>query len=118
MRLDTSKPYGMIYGHEKARFEQEGKLFSATGLSLDEPQPKAPLVELEETLGAENKFTKDAVKDFLVALLPAGEEIERATVMREADINNLDWDAVKTMFVELRGKSVKRKNVLFWSLPA
>jgi hypothetical protein len=44
--LDKRRPYGEIVGyHRGARYEQDGKLFSATGKWIDEPEAPEPKVE-------------------------------------------------------------------------
>lgn len=37
MKLDKSKPYGVIHGHHTAKYEQDGVLYDATYNSLIRP---------------------------------------------------------------------------------
>ena len=39
MKLDFTKPYGTIYGHDEARYEQDGHLFRANGAPVTPPPP-------------------------------------------------------------------------------
>ena len=34
-RLDWNKPYGVVYGHLHARYEQAGSLFDSNGLRIE-----------------------------------------------------------------------------------
>jgi hypothetical protein len=43
-KLDTTTPYGAIYGEHRAAYEQDGKLFNGSGeeLEAEEPTAEAP----------------------------------------------------------------------------
>ncbi len=110
MKLDMKRPYGLIYGHSFAQYEQDGKLFDSTGLLLVEsehaPEPK-PTSE-------ETKFSEAQARAFLTGIL-AGGPILRSAVYRECEANNQNWDDVRTVFAQI-GYEQKIRNGIFWKL--
>ena len=47
MKLDRSKPFAEVFSHPKAKYEQFGRLYDATGESLDSPTLHVPGRKIE-----------------------------------------------------------------------
>ena len=117
MKLNRTRPYGVISGHESASYEQDGLLFDAAGNQLAEykappgkpgPKPKTEAVTLTE------KALNNA-KDFLRGLLGGG-PLDKSVVYKEAENYNQHWDTFKLAFADLAGREQKRGQATLWSL--
>lgn len=102
-KLNLSKPYGTVHGHDSAHFEQDGVLFDATGAAISEEKLEADAVIKAEALSAE----QSAIRAFLSICL-AGGPVDKSNVYKQAMDAELSWDSVKTEFaavglVETRG---------------
>ena len=102
-KLDKNLPYGTIYGHEFAAFEQDGKLFDGAGNLANPPDP-----EPDE---AEEQTPEEFVQEIL-----AGGPVSQANVYKEVGIRGLDWAAVKEASVSLGVKIADVKGVSTWDL--
>jgi hypothetical protein len=105
-RLDEKRPYGTIWGHSEAGFEQDGLLFGFDKICLDDAKKaeKATVkTEVEETepptgLPDKNKVLEtdavDSARRFLTTILANG-PVAKTVVFSEAQKNNQDWTSVK-----------------------
>lgn len=119
MKFDPRKPHGTITNHEWARYEQDGILFDGKGLPrLDQiisvkenPEPE----KIELNISDKKDFPLDNAKAFLTNILSDG-PLARSVIFNECTNNNQSWDAVKTVFADMGGETMKRRNVLYWKL--
>jgi len=116
MRLDRNKPFGEVFGHAYAVYEQGGVLFDGAGAPLILPEPK----KTEEFIP---QFSTDSpvnyeiqqARDFLNGILKEGPLTQNA-IYREAENNNQNWEAVKTAFAAMHGQTFKQRNGFYWKL--
>jgi hypothetical protein len=128
-KLDESKPYGTIWGHATAGYEQDGKLFGFDKVCL-EPEKKA---ETKTKAKSDNMAPPDGTPDpdkvietdevdsakrFLETILANG-PLAKATVFGEAQKNNQEWDRVKeaAAILDIRAEKAKGGKPEMWSLP-
>lgn len=116
MKLDRSKPYGVIYGHQSAQFEQGGILFNGLGEALGAPDMALM------AMAARGERTPDEfenAKAFLIQVLRGG-PVLKSTVFKEAEGNNQDWSHI-TQAVALMGIQIIRApgagRPILWKLP-
>lgn len=110
-KLDQSKPYGQIWGHPEAQYEQGGQLFDSMGEALSQDK-------LARATSAPDEELTDA-KTFLLNLLIGGPMLQ-GNIKRESEDANLVWSDVQNTANEL--KIFKYKNGapprnLMWRLP-
>ena len=119
MKLNTTRPYGTITGHETAKFEQDGILFDGAGNQLGEytskPTSKPTSKAAESTFETLNERAVANAAEFLKNLL-AGGPMDKSIVFKEAENNNQHWDTIKIAFAELKGKTSKMGQATLWSL--
>lgn len=108
MKFDPTKPYGQVYGHHAASYEQGGILFSGSGEPI-------PIEDLEEPQDEEKVPEETELKSFLGKILEGG-PVSQANVYKEAGAKNHNWADVKTVAASMnvRIRAVKGKAV--WSL--
>ena len=112
-KLDVTQPYGTVVGHDLARYEQNGLLYSATMELLGTP----PTVEAK--VKDSRIIMTDAVasgKAFLMTVLK-GNALRKAAVFKEAEANNQPWDAVKDAAIEMGIVKFKYQGQETWKLP-
>lgn len=115
MQLDRSKSYGIITGHDKYHFQQNGKFFDAGGEQvIDKPAPVKGIKVQEEAPPAESL---DSAKAFLTTLL-AGGPVAKPNVYKEAEANNQNWEDVKKACSELNLKVYKQGKIEMWQMTA
>lgn len=98
MKLDRSKPFATIYGHDQASYQQNDILFNGA----DEPLGKLEDMEFEP-VNVPGKDTdllietdKVASAEAFLRTLLQGGPIKKAVVKDEADRNNQQWDDVQS----------------------
>lgn len=108
MKLDRRQPFGEIYGHPCAKYEQGGLSFDCEGNEIctdiapvSKPKPAEP--DLANAVA------------FLKVIL-AGGPVDKAAVYKEAESNNQNWSEVTTAFAKLRGVAFKRGQTQVWRL--
>lgn len=120
MKLDLRKPYGTITNHEWARYEQDGVLFDCRGVAREdiqlniEEKKDSEIIEIEVS-DQNNNFALINAKAFLTNILSDG-PLARSVIFNECFNNNQNWDAVKTVFADMGGETMKRRNVVYWKL--
>ena len=65
MRIDLSRPYGVIFGEPPvpgAKYEQDGQYFRASGLAVDEPEPAAPAPQRQARRDVDIMFGEPAAE--------------------------------------------------------
>lgn len=62
-KFDPSKPHGTVFGHPKAKFEQNGIVYKGDGMPLDEKEA----AECEAQMAAENREAEEQRKRELQA---------------------------------------------------
>jgi hypothetical protein len=111
LKLDRSKSYGVIFGHENAQFEQNGRLFNGAGIAIlpdDDDSDEANDVELT----VENK---DPVNQFITVSL-AGGPVAQAALYKDAQMQGINWSLVKTEAANIGVKIEIVKGKPIWSL--
>lgn len=143
MKMNYNSPYGVIYGDNQAKFEQNGILFDAQGNALDinhlstlsgsatlEPlelqeEHEHELVEIQpepsisKPKRIRSKITPSELKScevFLKEILKDG-YVARMTILREAKKRNLRSTALRQTFVKLDGLITNRYGTASWELP-
>lgn len=102
MNLDKTKPYGHIYGHPNALFEQGGMLFDGAG---------SPAV-IEESVPTEEQVE---VGDWLKEMLDGGPMAQTA-LYKEAENLGHCWDDVKKAAVSMQVKKYVYAKTDMWKL--
>ncbi len=109
-KLDKSKGYGTVAGHDKAVYEQNGILFDGAG---DELTPdKAKAVKAEAT---SRDMMLESAALFLKNILING-PMDRSALYREVEQNNQDWESVKTAAAKLEVRKYKKGSTEMWKL--
>ena len=89
MDFDKTKPYGTVVGHENAHYEQNGRLYTATGQPVD---------VLELTRNAKDLLIPtpevDSATAFLQQVLKAG-PLSKAALFKVAGESNQQWAEVQ-----------------------
>lgn len=106
MKLDFTKPYGTIYGHDEARYEQDGHLFRANGEPLALPTSDM-VIETDAV---------DSAKTFLTNVLKNG-PLSKSAIFKIAGENNQEWKAVSDAADSLNITRFSYKNATMWKLP-
>ena len=103
--LDTSKPYGTIYGHDSAAFQQGGVLFDAAGEELDPDDG-----EVKDESGY------DTAKAYVMEML-SGNPVSKEALEKEAGIRQINWADVRQVFTNLKLIEYKAGKAVLWKLP-
>ena len=112
MKLDFTKPYGTIYGHDEARYEQDGHLFRANGEPVTPPPPSpSPAGDMVIETDA-----VDSAKTFLTNVLKNG-PLSKSAIFKIAGENNQEWKAVSDAADSLNITRFSYKNATMWKLP-
>jgi hypothetical protein len=113
MKLDKSKSYGTVYGHDSAMFQQGDTLFDGAG------NPIAPSIkEASKPKGKDAVIEHDGVeqaKDFLKNILKQG-PLSKSVIFKTANDNNQAWEDVKNAAVSLNINRVQLKGMETWKL--
>lgn len=106
MNLDFTKPYGTVYGHDEARYEQDGHLFRANGEPLASPTSDM-VIETDAV---------DSAKTFLTNVLKNG-PLSKSAIFKIAGENNQEWKAVSDAADSMNVTRFSYKNATMWKLP-
>ncbi len=122
MPFNEREPYGMVYGHPWARYEQNGVLYDPSGRNPDEdarePEVPEPVVaEVADDEPGQRDFALESAKEFLRNILSGG-PVTRSAVWQQADKNNQSWEKVEQAFDQLGGIKQKSGTWTYWKLPA
>ena len=110
-KLDNKRSYGMVYGHDSAMYEQDGKLFGGDGkaLVLEEPQEEQDdSVSKTTTLTLPKKLA--SAEEFLRALLHET-VMAKSNVYKEVQMQKQDWSKVQEAATKLGVNSYQLKGV-------
>lgn len=110
MKLDTKKPYGQIFGHHSASYEQDGKLFDGGGTLIVDSKDAAVLTPAQEPVKV-----VDGAGDFLLRVLKEG-PMSKGGVYKEAEEAKLNWADVKNAAVTLNVHVYSQKSTEYWKL--
>lgn len=112
--LNRKRPYGVIVGHEWARYEQEGVLFDGNG-NTQESSALIERVSRRSKKDPEQDLKLENAREFLRNLL-AGGPVDKSAVYRECENNNQEWDSVKKAFALMNGSVIQRGASKLWRL--
>jgi len=110
-KLDKDKPFGIITGHARAHYEQDGQLFNAQGEVVEPPG----VMKSSEDGAAIPTDELDSAKQFLMNILK-GRSLPKAEIYKEAESNNQVWDNVKNALVEIGAVKVMVGKTETWKL--
>ena len=113
MKLDTSKPHAVVYGHLEASYEQNGILYDGGGNPLQPPKPEQAKAKAKEII-VEHDGVENA-KEFLKNILKQG-PLSKSTVFKTAEDNNQKWEHVKDAASLLNIAKVHAKGLEVWKL--
>jgi hypothetical protein len=110
-KFDPTKPYGAVYGHPDASYEQngilyggEGEIVGGSGSTVKES--KKPVKELNSS----------GLAEFLTGLLEGG-PIMQVNIKRESEKAGHAWDDILSMSAEMGLKKFKKGVAMMWQLP-
>lgn len=109
-KFDSTKPYGQIWGHPDAQYEQDGQLFDSSGDPLS-------MEKMAKTRKLDDEIT-DATT-FLLNILIGGPVLQ-GNIKRESEDYNLVWSDVLNAANELKIHKYKNGSPprnLIWRLP-
>lgn len=104
--LDKTKPYGTVYGHDVARYEQDGKLYTGTGAPVE--PPRSDLVIETDQVDSASIFLKNILKNGPLA---------KSAVFKVAGENNQEWSSVTDAAESIGIVKFTYKNATMWKLP-
>ena len=110
--LNLKQPYGMIYGHDTARYQQDDKMFDAQ-YRLISP-PKAKEVSMAGLTGEIDPL--ESSKTFLLNVLKEN-PLSKSVIYKEVENNNQSWDKVRDAALALGIIKYSQKNLEYWKLP-
>lgn len=113
MKLNKQRPYGTVFGHDTAVFEQDGLLFDGAGEPLGGEQSRVPVKESAVASKTQAKIA--SARAFLENILSGG-ALDKSVIFKEAENNNQHWGDVKTAFAQMEGKTFKRGAVTLWHI--
>lgn len=113
--LNLKQPYGVIYGHDVARYEQGGKQFDAQ-YRLVTPSPKVKAVSMAGLLGEQDIDPLESSKAFLLNILKEN-PLSKSVIYKEVENNNQEWDQVRDAALALGIVKYSQKNLEYWKLP-
>ena len=135
LELDLAKPHGVIWGHDEARYTQNGALFDAAGKSLAPVEkPAAPIygkkkVSLKiDSLDPQDDDDEDEVNtdpvsslitaecQFLTKILSGG-AVQQANIKRESENAGLIWSNVTSEAAKMNIGKFKQGSFNMWRLP-
>ncbi len=105
--FDNNKPYGLIFGHSRALYEQGGVLFDARENHVVDDD--------EENSEEEDQRDESGVAGFVTSML-AGGPVTQANMYREAQLRQLSWEEIKKAAAVLGVAIQQVKGKAVWSL--
>lgn len=109
MKLDKTKPYGIVAGHMDAAFEQNGVLFDGAGNSVNpDPVVKDDRTIVTDEVASAQEFLKNILKNGALA---------KKVIYNEADKNNQQWPNVQKAFETLGLVKTVQNKEDYWRLP-
>lgn len=115
MKLNRKEPYGEVYGHAWAAYEQGGVLFDGAGEPLQEVKPLQQEPLSITSFDDSPNYQGMQARDFLNGILKEG-PLTQSAVFKECEANNQDWESVKTAFAAMGGQTFKQRNGFYWKL--
>jgi len=107
MKLDKTKAYGTIWGHESASFEQGGVLFDAGGFPIGAPVKDSRVI-VTDNIASAGMFLNNVL---------SGGPLAKAVLYKEAENNNQAWDKVKEAADLIGVVRYTTNKVESWRLP-
>ncbi len=108
--LDLKKPYGVLYGHDHAKYEQNGRLYDSQYRLI-----MVPVAE-KKTSAVVGPDPLSNAKAFLLQVLKEN-PLSKSIVYKEVENNNYSWEDVKNAALELGIVKFTQKNLEMWKLP-
>lgn len=90
MKLDRSKHFGIVYGHDEYHYFQNGVYFDAEGHGFEPRDDSAPALIVR---GERKPANIEGAKEFLKTILAEG-PIMKSAIFKEATDNNQAWEDV------------------------
>jgi hypothetical protein len=112
VKLDRTKNFGTITGHEVASYEQGGMLFDGAGESIGVPRRAA--VDKDRVIQSADL---ESAKSFLSSILANG-PLSKPVIFKAAEGNNQSWDLVKQAAAVLPVVQFQYQNRETWKLPS
>ena len=110
--LNLKQPYGVIYGHATAQYDQGGKLFDAQYRLVSPPKEKE--VSLVGLTGEIDPL--GSAKAFLLNVLNQN-PLSKSVIYKEVESNNQVWNDVRDAALALGIVKFTQKNLEMWKLP-
>lgn len=110
--LDKSRPYGTIWGHPIAMYEQDRLLYDGAGNLIGTPKT------VREKLADEDKIVTDSMESarlFLLNILKNG-ALSKSAVYKVTEENNQNWDSVKQASDDLKVAKFTYQKSEMWKL--
>jgi hypothetical protein len=120
MKLDRTKPFGQVYGHENAQFFQNGVYFDGTETALESPDDGKEIIQPVKKATKPTNDGLENAKTFLTNILKEG-PISKSAVFQAAGQNNQKWDQVQEaasqMGIVAQKAPGKGNQPMMWKLP-
>lgn len=111
MKLDKNRPSGQIYGHHRAVYEQDGKLFNGAGELIEDEKSSKEKVTEPVKEGVLNKNAEQFVRETL-----AGGKMNQDRVYAASQEAGMVWDDVTTAAAALNVRKYKQGTYTMWQL--
>ena len=111
-RLDRTKPYGVIYGHPTAAYEQDTLLYNGLGELIGTPKT------VKENLADYDRIVTDKMESaraFLLNILQGG-PLSKSAIYKATEENNQDWPSVKQASDDLNLKKFTVQKNELWQI--
>jgi hypothetical protein len=114
MKLDKSKPYGMVYGGA-AVYEQHGLPFDGAGNLIKQEAPLMPPAPSKKDMIIPHDKVESA-KIFIINILKTG-PLSKSVVYKVASDNNQVWEDVKAAAELIGVVMYQYQKAQMWKLP-
>ena len=118
MKLDRTKSFATVYGHESASFQQGDVLFGGDEMALEALTPAAKRrqtqADKDDTIPTDDVTS---AKVFLTTILKGG-PVSKSAVFKEAESNNQSWAVVTTASADMGIVKFQVKGQEMWKLQA
>lgn len=105
MKLNLKAPYGVVYGHPTANYEQDGKLFGPGMEEVDRTIQTQVAPEVSQ-----------GAKDFLLRVLKEN-PLTKSVIYKEAENEGQKWAEVKDAALEVGIMVYQQNKIEMWKLP-